>query len=257
MKRITKTIMAFLTAMTMTMGAMGVTAYAEEDSSGKTYTLEQLFAMSDEEFFALEGRHGSGKDYYNEIKTDAEKVTKVFDLVAYGGISGNLSRMFSYDENGYVKGETENEIKNVLGDTVKYNIDSPSFSGEYYSNILSVNFPDYLLPAEETEITDKQVKEFAKCYFCVNQVYEISYDLFGSAISPAPNPISKVTLLGDVDLNGVKDLADLTTVAKYNLNNELYPLVNETAFANADMNDDGIVDGLDTSALIENQLGKK
>ena len=32
--------------------------------------------------------------------------------------------------------------------------------------------------------------------------------------------------------------------------------MNEVAFANADMNSDGKVDGLDTSALIENQLGK-
>ena len=65
------------------------------------------------------------------------------------------------------------------------------------------------------------------------------------------------TLKGDADLNGDVDLADLTTVAKYNLNNELYPLENETAFANADMNSDGEVNGVDTSALIEKQLGKK
>ena len=66
----------------------------------------------------------------------------------------------------------------------------------------------------------------------------------------------KATLKGDADLSGEVDLADLTTVAKFNLNNELYPLANETAFANADMNSDGEVNGVDTSALIENQLGK-
>ena len=64
------------------------------------------------------------------------------------------------------------------------------------------------------------------------------------------------TLKGDADLSGEVDLADLTTVAKFNLSNEAYPLKNEVAEANADMNDDGKVDGLDTSALIENQLGK-
>ena len=66
-----------------------------------------------------------------------------------------------------------------------------------------------------------------------------------------------VTLKGDADLNGLVDLADLTVVAKYNINNTAYPLANETAYANADMNDDGVVNGLDTSALIENQLGKE
>ena len=34
-------------------------------------------------------------------------------------------------------------------------------------------------------------------------------------------------------------------------------VANDTAYANADMNGDGKVDGLDTSALIEDQLGKK
>ena len=68
---------------------------------------------------------------------------------------------------------------------------------------------------------------------------------------------AKDTLQGDANLDGMVDLADLTTVAKYNLSNSSYPLANDTAYANADMNSDGKVDGLDTSALIENQLGKK
>ena len=55
---------------------------------------------------------------------------------------------------------------------------------------------------------------------------------------------------------GVVELADLITVAKYSLSHEAYPLANDTAFANADMNGDDVVDGLDTSALIEDQLGK-
>ena len=65
-----------------------------------------------------------------------------------------------------------------------------------------------------------------------------------------------VTLKGDADLNGTVDLADLIAVAKYNLSSEAFPLKNETAEANADMNGDSVVDGLDTSALIENQLGE-
>ena len=64
-------------------------------------------------------------------------------------------------------------------------------------------------------------------------------------------------LQGDADVNNEVGLSDVITVAKYNLNNELYPLANETAFANADMNSDGKVNGVDTSALIEKQLGKK
>ena len=65
------------------------------------------------------------------------------------------------------------------------------------------------------------------------------------------------TVLGDADMSGIVDLADLTTVAKYNLSSESFPLENEIAFANSDMNCDGIVDGLDISVMIEKQLGKK
>ena len=85
-------------------------------------------------------------------------------------------------------------------------------------------------------------------------VYQVSFQRPGGGMSGTSED---KTLKGDADLNGVVDLADLTTVAKYNLNNESYPLANDTAYANADMNGDGVVDGLDTSALIENQLGKK
>ena len=45
MKRTTKAIMAFLTAMTMTAGAMGVTAYAEEKSAELTERQKEISAM--------------------------------------------------------------------------------------------------------------------------------------------------------------------------------------------------------------------
>ena len=67
----------------------------------------------------------------------------------------------------------------------------------------------------------------------------------------------RATLKGDADVNGTVDLADLTTVAKYTLSSSSYPLKNDTAYANADMNGDGKVDGLDISALIEDQLGRR
>ena len=67
--------------------------------------------------------------------------------------------------------------------------------------------------------------------------------------NPAP-------LKGDVDLDGEVSLSDVTAVTKYNLNNSAYPLSNETAYSNADMNDDGKVDVIDVSALIEVNLGR-
>ncbi len=65
------------------------------------------------------------------------------------------------------------------------------------------------------------------------------------------------TIKGDADLNGEVGIADVVIVSKHNINSTAYPLANETAEANADMNNDNVVDGLDTSALVEYNLGKK
>ena len=65
------------------------------------------------------------------------------------------------------------------------------------------------------------------------------------------------TLKGDADVNGEVGLSDVVAVSKHNINSTAYPLANENAEANADMNNDNVVDGLDTQALVEYNLGKK
>ena len=67
---------------------------------------------------------------------------------------------------------------------------------------------------------------------------------------------AKQTLRGDADVNGEVSLSDVIAVAKYNVSSASYPLENDTAYANADMNDDRIIDARDTSALIEVNLGR-
>ena len=64
-------------------------------------------------------------------------------------------------------------------------------------------------------------------------------------------------LKGDANLDSKVSLTDVIVLSKHDLNDAVYPLANETAEDNADMNGDGKVNGLDTSALIEDQLGKK
>ena len=63
------------------------------------------------------------------------------------------------------------------------------------------------------------------------------------------------TVKGDADLDGLVSLSDITAVTKYILNSKLYPLRSETALGNSDMNGDGSIDGVDTSAIIEINLG--
>ena len=75
-----------------------------------------------------------------------------------------------------------------------------------------------------------------------------------SVISRSDLP--QATLKGDADLTGDVGISDIVVLSKYNLNNEVYPLLNDTAKANADINGDGDINGIDISALIEMQLGR-
>ncbi len=69
-------------------------------------------------------------------------------------------------------------------------------------------------------------------------------------------------LYGDVDVNGAVELADLTTLGKYLLNNTIFPLVGEsgndaeTAMEQADTKYDGEISSADSSLLSEYILEK-
>lgn len=71
------------------------------------------------------------------------------------------------------------------------------------------------------------------------------------------NEPTEHTLIGDVDLNDIVELADLTMLSKCLLNETAFPLKNAVATANADMNKDGVINAVDLSELINNQLGKQ
>ena len=62
--------------------------------------------------------------------------------------------------------------------------------------------------------------------------------------------------MGDVDLNGVVELADVTTLSKYLLSPASNPLAGEAAFLNADVTHDNKVDVVDLSKLIEYNMGR-
>ena len=67
--------------------------------------------------------------------------------------------------------------------------------------------------------------------------------------------------MGDVDLNGMVELADVTKLGKYLLNTTIYPLGEDEATIKrseiqSDVNFDGKIDVVDLSKLIEYNLGK-
>ena len=139
-------------------------------------------------------------------------------------------------------------IAAMLKDFIKENnLPSAIVFDDEPSGTVTISY--YYVHSEQKEMFENFIKDnnidADKVYYLVME---------GAMENPKDNEIS--TLKGDVDLNGRVDLADLTTLAKYILSSASYPLANETAYANADMNDDGKVDGIDMSVLIEQQLGK-
>jgi len=203
--------------------------------------------------------------------------------VSYGGIP-------------YKAGVVESRIEELFGDTVEYRIYSPAYMSREelnekymnYTDQISIVFPTYRSKSrEEVEaITDETIMEYAKINYCLHQIGPFHMMAFGTiggingsllyeqaakdvvgeseiddtteetAMTPTENTVV-ATLKGDADLNGEIGIADVVIVSKHNINSTAYPLANETAEANADMNNDNVVDGLDTSALVEYNLGKK
>ncbi len=77
------------------------------------------------------------------------------------------------------------------------------------------------------------------------------------ADQPTTQPVEvKASKYGDVDLNGTVELADVTKLSKYLLNNEMFSLSNEVAMKNADVTHNDVVDSADLSKLLEYNIGK-
>lgn len=221
---------------------------AEETKQLSTiYTLEQLFAMSDEEFLELEG----AQSLYNE------KIESDYNNVVTGSIYYWLGD--DNDNGSYIRGKTEKELSALLGNTVKYEFIDPIDSvPEYektgdkdkisYMPVFQLTFSDYSRLEEDTKPFDSM--GFAKCRYCVNQIIPTKYVMadvpLGMMCQTRPR--------GDVDNNNEIGIADITCAAKHNIG--MYPL-NSAQLLVGDMNNDGIVDSLDISALIEYNLGKK
>ena len=71
----------------------------------------------------------------------------------------------------------------------------------------------------------------------------------------AETPSATATLIGDVDLNGEVELADYIGVVKNCISDIAFPFVNETAKANADVNEDGTIDVRDAAKMAAYNLG--
>ena len=345
MKRTTKTIMAFLTAMTMTTGAMSVTAYAEEaptmvETAEEQFTVDNVdnpaytayvkaMQIIPHEKELIELIDSNIKHIYSEpkllVEFEEEDGTRIFKdcssiwfdwVIDDSGVRNghtveeaneylkeigskqyykyvthpngeSVYSLYNWGTDNGMDGDSEDVIMGVwiklcqkFDFEVGWNASMygserfPKFKqGEEYGTYITLDPARY--GTEEGKVEVKLYEDGRTEYPSGAIKYADETIKYPEGYEPPTDPevlmtfpptpatdvreLSEVTsaLKGDANLDGRVDLADLTTVAKYNLSNEAYPLENETAYANADMNSDGVVDGLDTSALIEDQLGKK
>ena len=202
-----------------------------------TYTLEELYNMSDEEFLALDG----AQDMYTEIENDVNSVEQYGeDLILYGGISGHLVELHVQDTN-YNANATEQAIEKLLGGTVNYQIESPiniAVDDLFYEYKFHLYFNDMDKSAVTGEITEEDIMEMAKCWYCVNQVIDIGYWeslLIGMDVAPGDEPI----LTGDANFDKSVDIYDVIWISNYIIENYRFTDAQKVI---SDVNGDSTVD---------------
>jgi len=115
--------------------------------------------------------------------------------------------------------------------------------------------PDETLSHRETfEIAVKLYEEFGiSPLYRFNSPEDVWHDAKPYYQTEFKSTISTIT--GDLDLDNDTGLADIVILSKYHSNAEIYPISDETARANADVNKDGEINSLDINILIEQLLG--
>lgn len=219
-------IISLITTVFMIISTLSSFMVNAEETEEKLYTLEELFAMSDDEFFALKGA-----DILYEFPCD--------DTCC----SGSIFRMDVLGKDYYIPNVTETEIKKLLGDTVEYDMSSPiEFDKHdlYFQVMFSVWFPEFNCQLDETE----KIIKFAKCWYCVDQV--ISLDYYWNNIDLSVEPSNEKIITGDVNLDKTVDLYDVVWIAKHLIN--VFELT-EGQQAVGDINEDGKTDLYDAIGI--------
>ena len=107
-----------------------------------------------------------------------------------------------------------------------------------------------------TTTTEITTEEITTTETTTEETQPTTEEKIEEAINDIVQEYINMTMKGDADLDGEVSLTDVIVVSKNIVNKASYPFKSYTAFANADMNGDYEVNGIDTSALIEFNLGK-
>ena len=147
---------------------------------------------------------------------------------------------------------TEDNVKAFIAET-NPKISLRSYSCDYdikrgeekaYEAEVRLSFSEDVTPDEVIDMAIALNKEYG---LNANNMVTVTSVTFTDEI-PA-------TLFGDLDLDDKQGMSDIVFLTKYTASPELYPITDKTALANADVNQDGKIDSLDTNILIEMTLG--
>lgn len=206
------------------LSTLPVSAVSTESNNEK-YTLEELFAMSKEEFFDLKiTDYFTGEYYYN---TFCDYTLEIFDYYKeqYNESKMYLSANFvkslkDEDENViYTANITEMEIEELIGDTAECIITSPitidtdstTDNVRWGSRKIHVNFPEYESLFEDTTIVpEDKALEIAKCWYCISQIIPMQYN---SVLYCGSEDDGFNVKDGDVNVDNTIDLYDVIWIA--------------------------------------------
>ena len=261
-KNIIKKFTVILSCCTLALGNFSIQTNAEDNKNYKSisYAAQHIVIAESDDYVLLDGGTALSRNDFQKL-SGSDRYLTYGDVIEISsdGIAPMILGKFRFNDESYIK--YLGTLSDVYSENIKELTVTKKDTNKCKFDMKDAEGTEYTWKAHKTYDYTHVGEDIFNCAIDPNTIHigdVLSCAINGGEVILPVNVISqsKPTLKGDADLNGRVDLADLTVVAKYNLNNEAYPLANDTAYANADMNGDGVVDGLDTSALIENQLGK-
>ena len=262
-----KALSLFLVAALMSVSVIGVSSVAAEEYNEKMYTLKELLEMSKEEYFEefpeAEASFNEQKQFYEDEKENTiEKFQAGYDpdLENYEEMLENeISMVYTVEarfgcsvlrEDEYRANETEQNLHELLEDSLEYEIISPinvsvTDGAIYYDYLLSITFPEY----NNVAVSDENILTFIKIRQCVNQIIPLYNNRLCNPISISTD--KKQVLTGDVNLDETVDLYDAVWIGSYLINKFSFT---ESQLSIGDVNGDGICDLYDAIEIAKTLL---
>lgn len=232
-----KRLIALISAAVFCLSGV-IPASAAETNNEKLYTMAELIDMSEEEFFALDS---TAKELYDYMKYKTEH-----DLLVY--VRGLFYTNIRLEPN-YQPYKSEEKIAALLGDSVKYTMSSPlekTPEYDYYYDGFSIYFDNLYEMSGHSDYYIDQLLINTKFQYCINQVLNFTYCSPTWALTSNP----KKLIYGDVNDDGLTNIADAVNLAKHGADPTAYPISTYSFFA-ADINADHEVTNADLVDLIK------